>query len=119
MSIFSIQDEVEDLVEEFDLFDDWEQCYKYFIDMGKVFVFFDLFEKNDIIKVKGCVSQVWLMYESDNDIYIFCVESDVYIVKGFVVLLVCLYFGCIGEDIFFIDVCEVLQCIGLVEYLLL
>lgn len=117
MSTSSIQDEVEDLVEEFDLLDDWEQRYKYLIDMGKALAPLDPSEKNDITKVKGCVSQVWLMHESDNDTHIFRAESDAHIVKGLAALLVRLYSGRTGEDILSIDAREVLQRIGLAEHL--
>ena len=117
MSTSSIQDEVEDLVEEFDLLDDWEQRYKYLIDMGKALAPLDPSEKNDITKVKGCVSQVWLMHESDNDTHIFRAESDAHIVKGLAALLVRLYSGRSGEDILSIDAREVLQRIGLAEHL--
>ncbi|MBO6716305.1 MULTISPECIES: SufE family protein [Alphaproteobacteria] len=117
MSTSSIQDEVEDLVEEFDLLDDWEQRYKYLIDMGKALAPLDPSEKNDITKVKGCVSQVWLVHESDNDTHIFRAESDAHIVKGLAALLVRLYSGRSGEDILSIDAREVLQRIGLAEHL--
>ena len=117
MNTSSIQDEVEELVEEFDLLDDWEQRYKYLIDMGKALVPLDAAEKNDITKVKGCVSQVWLVHETDNNTHIFRAESDAHIVKGLAALLVRLYSGRSGEDILSIDAREVLQRIGLAEHL--
>ena len=117
MSTSSIQDEVEDLVEEFDLLDDWEQRYKYLIDMGKALQPLDAAEKNDITKVKGCVSQVWLVHEIDDDTHIFRAESDAHIVKGLAALLVRLYSGRTGEEILSIDAREVLQTIGLAEHL--
>lgn len=117
MSTSSIQDEVEDLVEEFDLLDDWEQRYKYLIDMGKALTPLDPSEKNDITKVKGCVSQVWLVHEPDGDEHVFRAESDAHIVKGLAALLVRLYSGRTGKDILSIDAREVLQRIGLAEHL--
>lgn len=117
MNTSSIQDEVEELVEEFDLLDDWEQRYKYLIDMGKALVPLDAAEKNDITKVKGCVSQVWLVHETDNNTHIFRAESDAHIVKGLAALLVRLYSGRTGEEILSIDAREVLQSVGLAEHL--
>ena len=67
--------------------------------------------------MKGCVSQVWLVHESDNDSHIFRAESDAHIVKGLAALLVRLYSGRSGEDILSIDAREVLQRIGLAEHL--
>ena len=117
MNTSSIQDEVEELVEEFDLLDDWEQRYKYLIDMGKALEPLDASEKNDTTKVKGCVSQVWLVHETDNNTHIFRAESDAHIVKGLAALLVRLYSGRTGEEILSIDAREVLQSIGLAEHL--
>ena len=67
--------------------------------------------------MKGCVSQVWLVHETDNNTHIFRAESDAHIVKGLAALLVRLYSGRTGEEILSIDAREVLQSIGLAEHL--
>jgi len=117
MNTSSIQEEVEELVEEFDLLDDWEQRYKYLIDMGKALPPLDPFEKNDITKVKGCVSQVWLVHEADGDKHVFRAESDAHIVKGLAALLLRLYSHRPGEEILAVDARDVLHRIGLSEHL--
>lgn len=117
MTDFSIQDTVEDLVDEFDLLDDWEQRYRYLIDMGKALPALPDEERSEETRVKGCVSQVWLIEERDGDKHIFRADSDAHIVRGLAALLLRLYSGRTGEEIHSVDARDVLKRIGLAEHL--
>jgi len=117
MTDFSIQDTVEDLVDEFDLLDDWEQRYRYLIDMGKALPALPDEERSEDTRVKGCVSQVWLIEERDGDKHIFRADSDAHIVRGLAALLLRLYSGRTGEEIHSVDARDVLKRIGLAEHL--
>ena len=117
MTDLSIQDTVEDLVDEFDLLDDWEQRYRYLIDMGKALPELPEAERTETRRVKGCVSQVWLIEERDGDKHIFRADSDAHIVRGLAALLLRLYSGRTGEEIRSIDARDVLKRIGLAEHL--
>lgn len=117
MTDLSIQDTVEDLVDEFDLLDDWEQRYRYLIDMGKALPELPEAERTETSRVKGCVSQVWLIEERDGDKHIFRADSDAHIVRGLAALLLRLYSGRTGEEIRSIDARDVLKRIGLAEHL--
>ncbi|WP_300529606.1 SufE family protein [Maricaulis sp.] len=117
MTELSIQDTVEDLVDEFDLLDDWEQRYRYLIDMGKALPDLPEAERTEETRVKGCVSQVWLIEERDGDKHIFRADSDAHIVRGLAALLLRLYSGRTGEEIGSIDARDVLKRIVLAEHL--
>jgi cysteine desulfuration protein SufE len=84
-SIQAIEDE---LVEEFSLFDSWDDKYEYIIDMGKKLPVLDDKHKLDDNKVRGCQSNVWLVSDyKDGKIY-FKADSDAIITKGLVSMLI-------------------------------
>jgi len=112
-----IQDEIDELIEEFDFLGDWEERYRYLIDMGKALPGLDDAEKTDLTRVKGCVSQVWLVHHLENGRHIFQADSDAHIVRGLAALLVRIYSGRTSEDILSVDAREVLRKIGLAEHL--
>lgn len=109
---------IEDIVDEFDLLGDWEERYRYLIDLGRQLPPLADSERVDANKVQGCVSQVWLILsrEADGTLTIRG-DSDAHIVKGLVALLVRLYSGRGADAILAIDAREVLSRIGLAEHL--
>lgn len=113
----SIHEETDDLVDEFDLLDDWEQRYRYLIDMGKALEPLADEERNDANRVKGCVSQVWLITDRQGGVLTFRADSDAHIVRGLAALLLRLYSGRTSEEILSVDAREVLARIGLAEHL--
>ena len=112
-----IHSEIEDIVDEFDLLGDWEERYKYLIDMGKALPDMPESDRTDTNKVKGCVSQVWLVTEPGEDTLTFRADSDAHIVRGLAALLLRVYSGRTPEDILSVDAREVLKRIGLSEHL--
>ncbi|MAK65334.1 MAG: cysteine desulfuration protein SufE [Maricaulis sp.] len=117
MTETSIQSEIDEIVEEFDFLGDWEERYRYLIDMGKALPDLPDSEKTDLNKVKGCVSQVWLLTEQEGDTLRFRADSDAHIVRGLAALLVRIYSGRTPDDILSVDAREVLKRIGLSEHL--
>jgi cysteine desulfuration protein SufE len=85
MSINKIQDEI---IEEFDLFDDWEDKYAYLIELGKKLPVLEENQKTDENKIKGCQSNVWVHSELNEDKLLFKGDSDAMIVKGLVSMLI-------------------------------
>ena len=59
----TIEDDLADLVSEFDLLEDWEERYRYVIDLGKDLAPLTDAERSETNKVRGCASQVWLVTE--------------------------------------------------------
>ncbi|MCF8879241.1 SufE family protein [Hyphobacterium sp. SN044] len=113
----SVQHDIEILVDEFDLLGDWEQRYRYLIDMGKALPPFPEDARDDAHRVKGCVSQVWLVTRRDGDRLVFEADSDAHIVRGLAALLIRLYSGRTAEEIRSVDARDVLARIGLAEHL--
>jgi cysteine desulfuration protein SufE len=96
MTINQIQ---EDLIEEFELFDDWEGKYEYIIDLGKKLKPLPEALKTDENIIKGCQSRVWLHAYLEQDKLIFEADSDAVIVKGLVNMLVKVLSGHTPEEI--------------------
>jgi cysteine desulfuration protein SufE len=85
---------LEDLAAEFDLLGDWEERYRYVIDLGRELAPLSDAERSDANKVRGCASQVWLVTEPRPDGTIdFRGDSDAHIVRGLVAILLRLYAG--------------------------
>lgn len=113
----TIDSTIEEIVDEFDLLGDWEERYKYLIDMGKALPDMPEEERTDANRVKGCVSQVWLVVEPGPDTITFRADSDAHIVRGLAALLLRLYSGRTREEILSVDARDVLRRVGLDEHL--
>ncbi|MFN5335585.1 MAG: SufE family protein [Bacteroidota bacterium] len=95
----SILEIEQDIVEEFALFDTWDDKYEYIIDMGKKLKPLDDIHKKEENKIKGCQSTVWMVSEyKDGKVY-FKAESDAVIVKGLVSMLIRVLSGHKPEEI--------------------
>jgi len=96
MTINEAQDE---LIEDFELFDDWESKYEYIIDLGKQFPPLEEQYKTEENIIKGCQSRVWLNAFMDGDLLKFEADSDAIIVRGLVSMLVKVLSGHTPEEI--------------------
>ncbi len=85
MTINEIQDEI---IEEFELFDDWEGKYEYIIDLGKKLTKLAEQYKTEENIIKGCQSTVWLHAYLNDGKLIFEADSEAIIVKGLISMLV-------------------------------
>src|SRR5881628_1209779 len=89
-----IAQELADLSEEFEVLDDWEERYRYVIDLGKDLAPLTEAERSDANKVRGCASQVWLVTEPQADGTLrFRGDSDAHIVRGLIAILLRLFSG--------------------------
>ncbi|WP_298634060.1 SufE family protein [uncultured Umboniibacter sp.] len=76
-----------EIIDDLEFFDDWEERYKYIIDLGKELPPFEEQFRLDENLVKGCQSSVWLHTERDNNVFRFSVDSDAIIVRGLLALV--------------------------------
>ncbi len=84
----------DELVENFGLLDDWDDRYRYLIDLGRKLPPMPDELKVDAHKVRGCMSQVWLVPgRTDDGRFAFAADSDAHIVKGLIAVLGILYSG--------------------------
>lgn len=84
----SIADTEAEIVEEFSLFDSWDDKYEYIIDLGKKLAPLPDEFKKDENKVRGCQSTVWLVANFEDGKVFYQAESDAIIVKGLISMLI-------------------------------
>lgn len=84
----NIQEVEQQIIEEFDLFEDWMDKYNYIIELGKELPLIDPKYKTQQYLIVGCQSQVWLHASYENGIITFTADSDAIITKGIVNLLI-------------------------------
>jgi cysteine desulfuration protein SufE len=103
-----------ELEAEFDLLGDWEERFRYVIELGKGLAPLTDAERSDANKVRGCASQVWLVAERTDDGRIaFRGDSDAHLVRGLVAILLRLYSGRTAEEILAIDAKGAVERLGL------
>ena len=85
MQIKEIQEEI---VDEFSMFDDWDERFQYLIDLGKHLPMIDPKYKTEENTIKGCQSKVWLYAEELNGRVVFTADSDAIITKGIIAILI-------------------------------
>jgi len=97
--IKSIEEIESEIVDEFSLFDSWDEKYEYIIDLGKKPAPLEEQYKKDENKVKGCQSTVWLVADYRNGRVYFKAESNSVIVQGLISLLIRVLSGQRPDDI--------------------
>lgn len=113
MTIKEIQEEI---VEEFEMFDDWMQRYEYMIDLGKSLPLIDEQYKLEENLIKGCQSKVWLHSDLEEGKLNFTADSDAIITKGIVAVLLRVFNNQTAKDILDADL-DFIDKIGLKEHL--
>ncbi len=112
-SINDIQDEI---VDDFSMYEDWNDKYEYLIEFGKSLPLIDEKYKTEDNRIHGCQSKVWLHAEMNNDVLNFYADSDAIITKGIVGLLVKVMNGHNPHEIATTDL-YFIEKIGLKEHL--
>jgi len=112
----SIQDIQNDIIEEFAMFDDWEERYQYMIDLGKTLPLIDEQYKTDDYLIKGCQSKVWVHANMENNKVVFTADSDAIITKGVIAILIRVFSNQRPKDIIDANT-DFIDKIGLKEHL--
>ncbi len=84
----SIKDIQADIIDEFSMFEDWEERYQYMIDLGKTLPLISQEFKTEENIIKGCQSKVWVHAEIENTNIVFTADSDAIITKGIIAILI-------------------------------
>lgn len=110
--------ELEAILADFDLIDDWEERYRYLIELGRTLEPLPDAARTEANKVKGCASQVWLETRLLPDgALAFRGDSDAHIVKGLVRLAIAVYGGRTAEAILATDIQPIFDRLGLSQHL--
>ena len=111
--------ELKEIIEDFEFIDEWDDRYKYIMDIGKSLDPMSEGDHNDKNKVDGCASQVWLITEEKNinekSILEFKADSDSFLVKGILAIIIAIFSMKTPEDILKIDHLAELKKLNLQE----
>ena len=119
-SVLTADKSVKTLVEDFDFLESWEDRYRFIIELGEELEPLSATEKTKETKVKGCVSQVWLVsnVEPGTPPHIsYRGDSDAHIVRGLIAILLQLFNHKSAQEILKIDAQKVFQLLGLDAHL--
>ena len=113
---------IDAIVDDFSLLDDWDDHYRYVIELGRKLAPLDERDRNERNKVQGCASQVWLATTvrpdgSEGPVLSFVGDSDAHIVKGLIAILLATYSGRSAKEIVATDAVELFNRLGLREHL--
>ncbi len=84
----TIQDIQEEIIDEFSMFDDWDERFQYVIDLGKTLPLIKEEYKTEDNTIKGCQSKVWVHADYQEGKIVFTADSDAIITKGIIAILV-------------------------------
>src|SRR5262245_19591867 len=120
-ALASLMPSFDEIVSDFEVLDDWEDRYRYVIELGRKLPPLPETARTDENKVRGCVSQVWLFTSLDGQNATprlsFVGDSDAHIVRGLIAILLSLYSGQPADDILAVDAHSVLGRLHLKEHL--
>lgn len=113
--------DIDQIIDDFEFLDDWEDRYRYVIELGKQLPEMPDSDKTDANKVQGCVSQVWLVHEEtgdgDDPVLVFRGASDAHIVSGLVAIALAAMSGKPASEIAGFDAVALFTRLGLIENL--
>ncbi len=113
---------LDEIVDNFALLEEWDDRYRYVIELGRTLAPLDERDRSDANKVQGCASQVWLATRVHPDgvggpVLNFAGDSDAHIVRGLIAILLAVYSGRHARDILATDAVELFNRLGLREHL--
>jgi cysteine desulfuration protein SufE len=117
----AVAPDIEDIIENFALLDDWDDRYRYVIELGRGLPPLDETDRSDANKVQGCTSQVWLATtierHAGGPVLDFAGDSDAHIVRGLVAILLAMMSGRTAREILAADPIALFETLGLREHL--
>ena len=116
------QSSIDEIIENFDLLEEWDDRYRYLIELGRTLPPLPEAARSDANKVQGCASQVWLSTTvkpngSTGPVLAFDGDSDAHIVRGLIAILFALYSGKGAKDILSTDAVALFEKLGLRDHL--
>ncbi|MFC7399663.1 SufE family protein [Chelatococcus sp. GCM10030263] len=117
-----MQPPLDEILDNFEFLDDWDDRYRYLIELGRMLDPLPGEAHTEANKVRGCASQVWLETTVDRSrsgepAIVFRGDSDAHIVRGLIALAFAIYSGRPAPDILATDAHAVFQKLGLGEHL--
>jgi cysteine desulfuration protein SufE len=120
-SLLTSRSNIADIVENFSLLEEWDERYRYVIELGRALAPLPAGARSDANKVQGCTSQVWLDTTVDcragQPVLTFAGDSDAHIVRGLVAILIAMLSGRSAHDIISADPLALFEELGFREHL--
>jgi cysteine desulfuration protein SufE len=117
LSPFGSEITPEEILDTLGFFDDWEERYKYIIDLGKQLPMIDDSKKTEEYLLRGCQSQVWIDSSINEGKLFFEVDSDAHIVRGLLAVVLSAYNNKTPKDILAFDIDNFFAQVDLVKHL--
>ena len=113
---------IDEIIENFSLLEEWDDRYRYVIELGKTLAPLSERDRGEANKVQGCASQVWLATVvrpngADGPVLNFTGDSDAHIVRGLIAILFALFSGRHAREILATDANAIFEQLGLREHL--
>ena len=108
---------IDELIENFQLLNDWEDKYRYLIELGERLPAFSPTDKTDKNEVEGCQSQVWITHQQQGDKHLFNATSDAHIVRGLQMILLTAVNNRTTKEIQSLNILDLFKKMGLEEHL--
>jgi cysteine desulfuration protein SufE len=112
---------IDEIIENFDILDDWDDRYRYLIELGRTLAPLSEAAHNEANKVRGCASQVWLQTDveqtADGPVLHFLGDSDAHIVRGLVAVTLAFYTDRPAREIVEADALELFRQLGFEQHL--
>jgi cysteine desulfuration protein SufE len=113
---------IDEIIDNFSFLDDWDDRYRYVIELGRGLTPLPEPARTDVNKVQGCASQVWLATKVQpgggaGPVLSFVGDSDAHIVRGLIAILFAIYSGRLARDIVSTDAVAIFERLGLREHL--
>ena len=110
--------QIEQLKTTFDMLPDWEERYRFIIDLGRNLEPLEDDERNEATRVRGCMSQVWLIADDEDDDKLhFRGDSDAHIVRGLIGVLLMIYSDKTPQEIAEIDINQIFADLNLEQHI--
>ncbi len=114
--------DIDEIIDNFALLDDWDDRYRYLIELGRGLQPLTERDRSDVNKVQGCASQVWLATSvrpngGGGPVLAFVGDSDAHIVRGLIAILLAVYSGKPAREILDTDAVALFDRLGLREHL--
>jgi cysteine desulfuration protein SufE len=118
MSAPGIQQAIDEIADEFAFLSDWEERYAYLLDMARALPALPEELRTEAVKVRGCASQVWLVFDDKGDGLIrFRGESDAHLVRGLIAVLTRIFNGRTPAEILSVDPRVLFERLGFADAL--
>lgn len=113
---------IDEIIDNFALLDEWDDRYRYVIELGRSLASLNERDRRDANKVQGCASQVWLATTvqpngQGGPVLSFVGDSDAHIVRGLIAILFAIYSGKHAREILATDAVALFERLGLREHL--